>query len=298
MGHGQTAGDNLAGRHVNKDAAALLVGSPAGRVIGFAEGVEPGKSVAKKQPVIRMFSMKIESNITEYTTDIANLLNDINAKRNEYSAALTPQDKARILSERESLVHKRDLKIKELNNLRTRIRADETSPGSFWLESPLDGTVLNWGFQETLTNKEVKASEPLLRIGDKDLPWEIEIKIPQKHIGQVLQAFRSNDPDAELDVDLLLSSAPTQTYKGRLKRSKISGEASPNRDDPNEADPVVLASVRIDGDKIAPENRLPRNLLVTGTEVHTRIRCGKRPMGYSLFYGLWEFFFEKVVFFF
>jgi hypothetical protein len=37
---------------------------------------------------------------------------------------------------------------------------------------------------------------------------------------------------------------------------------------------------------------------VTGTEVVAKVRCGNHAMGYSLFYGVWEFFYEKVVFFF
>ena len=49
----------------------------------------------------------------------------------------------------------------------------------------------------------------------------------------------------------------------------------------------------------APEDRhIPRSLFVTGQEVHARIRCGDRAMGYSLFHGVWEWFYEKVVFFF
>ena len=43
---------------------------------------------------------------------------------------------------------------------------------------------------------------------------------------------------------------------------------------------------------------LPRELLLSGTEVHAKIICGNEKMGYSLFYGLWEFFYEKIVFFF
>jgi hypothetical protein len=43
---------------------------------------------------------------------------------------------------------------------------------------------------------------------------------------------------------------------------------------------------------------LPRELLLSGTEVHAKIICGNERMGYSLFYGLWEFFYEKIVFFF
>jgi hypothetical protein len=99
-------------------------------------------------------------------------------------------------------------------------------------------------------------------------------------------------------VDILLLTAPTRTFKGKLARSKVAGEANPNRDDNNESEPVVLAWVRIDGEDIPEDARIPHNLLLAGTEVHARIRCGLHPMGYSLFYGVWEFLYEKVVFFF
>jgi hypothetical protein len=56
--------------------------------------------------------------------------------------------------------------------------------------------------------------------------------------------------------------------------------------------------VRIDGEGIPARDQIRGDNLVPGTEVHAKIRCGQRAMGYSLFYGLWEFFYEKVVFFF
>ena len=61
---------------------------------------------------------------------------------------------------------------------------------------------------------------------------------------------------------------------------------------------VVWASVRIDGPDIPAEERLPPDLLVSGTEVHAKVRCGRRALGYVLFYGVWEFLYDKVVFFF
>ena len=42
---------------------------------------------------------------------------------------------------------------------------------------------------------------------------------------------------------------------------------------------------------------LAPHLLVSGTEVASKIRCGNHRMGYSLFYGVWEFIYEKVLFF-
>ena len=44
------------------------------------------------------------------------------------------------------------------------------------------------------------------------------------------------------------------------------------------------------------DQQIPSRLLLSGGEVHTRIRCGNRAMGYCLFYGIHEFVYEKVIF--
>jgi hypothetical protein len=66
----------------------------------------------------------------------------------------------------------------------------------------------------------------------------------------------------------------------------------------NESEPVVPAWVWIEGHGIPESDRVPPDLLWTDTEVDVKIRCGNRAMGYSLFYGVWEYLYEKVVFFF
>src|SRR5262249_17963113 len=122
------------------------------------------------------------------------------------------------------------------------------------------------------------------------------------HIGQILSAFnylkeQQGKPVDELDVDLLVKSDPTHPYRGKLSRSKIAALAVPHQNDSsNENEPVVFASVRLDGDDIPEDLRVPRNLFTTGTEVHAKVRCGNHRMGYSLFYGMWEFLYESVFF--
>lgn len=49
---------------------------------------------------------------------------------------------------------------------------------------------------------------------------------------------------------------------------------------------------------IDEEDWIPESQFVTGLEVRTRIRCGSHALGYSLFHGVWEWFYEKVIFFF
>jgi hypothetical protein len=271
-----------------------------GHVIGFADEVKPGASVFEKQPLIHMYDFNLDKQVREIQSEIDKANNRIASIRAQASnlGNLQPGERARLNGELNEAEAARMNKARELDAVRQRTHSDPDRPGYFWLIAPMDGTILNSDFREKLTNKDVRPSEPLLRIGDKTKTWEIDTRIPQKHIGQVLQAFKNAGPDAELDVDLLLLSAPTRVFKGKLSRDRVGGEAVPNSDDPGDTEPVVRASVRIDGPGISSADQLPQEMLMTGTEVHSRIRCGKRAMGYALFYGLWEFFYEKIVFFF
>ena len=159
-------------------------------------------------------------------------------------------------------------------------------------------TVLNGNFIDEFKGKTVRPNEPILRLGAKEGPWEIELKIPQKHIGQVLGAYRDLNTKV-LDVDFLLRSDPTRTFRGKLYRNRVAGEANANREEGNtEAEPTILAYVQINDPSIDRAKWVPREMLVSGTEVHSKIRCGDKSLGYSLFYGVWEFIYEKVVFFF
>jgi hypothetical protein len=264
----------------------------------FPEGIDHGTTVSENQPLVLMYDLKLRKDMEQLQGEIASAQHESEAKDLLMNQSnLSQSDRARYKIERDTMLATKEQKERQLRAWKARATAEDLPPGYFWIKSPMDGKILNWSFRENLINKEVRPSEPILRIGDERRDWEIELKIPQKHIGQVLRAFETSGKN-ELEVDLLLTSVPTKTYKGILARDKIGGEASPNKDDVNESDPVVLASVRIRGPGIAKSDAIPKDQLVPGVEIHAKIRCGPRAMGYSLFYGLWEFFYEKVVFFF
>ncbi|MFN4258699.1 MAG: hypothetical protein ACK4RK_05345 [Gemmataceae bacterium] len=267
-----------------------------GQVRAFVPGVEPGALVQEGMPLAEMFDPQLQY-------ELITLDNQIKAAREE-AAELWRQHSLAPPSEKPSIyiqyvnkdaIAKGKARERDALLVRTHSLPGEKDRGRFYLKSPMTGTILNFDFRETLTNRTVKPSDPLIRIGDKTKNWEIELRIPQKHIGQVLQAFE-NTGNAPLDVDLLLLTNPTQTYRGKLDRHKLAAEAIPSADDPNDPEPVVLASVRLEGTDIPKDKQLPRELLVTGAAVSTKVRCGNRAMGYSLFYGLWEFVYEKVIF--
>jgi hypothetical protein len=43
-------------------------------------------------------------------------------------------------------------------------------------------------------------------------------------------------------------------------------------------------------------DRVPLDRRTTGIEVITKVRCGNAKLGYTLFYGVWEFLCEKILF--
>ena len=162
--------------------------------------------------------------------------------------------------------------------------------------------VLSGDNRNELMNRTVRQDEPLLRVGYVEGNWRVEMKVPQRAIGHIAKAFVSKgqhrvdkDNKKYLDVDVLVTSRPETSYPGRLYEEDMARQAEPNRDDHNESEPVMLAYVRVNQDT---DGKIPEELKVAGVEVHAKIKCGDQPLGYSLFHGVWEWFYENVVFFF
>jgi biotin carboxyl carrier protein len=275
--------------------------SQTAQVKEIRDFVKTGRPVSKGQELIRMYERELAQKLSDLNLEIEKADDMIR----EFSKNLKDQDqnKGSLAQQLAEARATKNNKQRELRKLVADYNADIHNPGEFTLKAPISGIVLSSDFREKLLGNSVKPSDPLLRFGKVDIhkpkleEWEIELKIPQKHVGQILSAFNTLKTK-ELDVDILLVSRPTQTFKGKLARSKVAFEATPNQTDNNEPDPVVLAWVRVSGNDIPKEYQLPPELMLTGTEVHTRVRCGNHAMGYSLFYGVWEFLYEKVVFFF
>jgi len=286
----------------------VLYPPTTGTIQGF--DVDAGEVVGEKRVLGRMYDINLEAKINNLTAEIDAADIEFRDLESRAKNENLPSEKVSLGLRALQARNTRDSKTREREDLLNRTGSVRGKPGEFTLQAPpftteevrlvgsREWTVLTGNFKEDYPkDKEAKPSDPLLRLGAKDGPWELEVKIPQKHIGQVLRAFERDHVET-LDVDFLLRSDPTRVFKGKLSRDRIAGEANPNRDDNNESEPVVLAYVRITGDDIPAEERLPRELLLSGTEIHSKVRCGSARMGYALFYGVWEFLYEKVVFFF
>ena len=289
-----------------------------GRVEHFL--VAPGETFAEGRSLVELYDfpdlgqkiLKLRQDVVNYGKQLDSLQSRLTSKD------LTQKERAELTRDIETADAQRRNAAESLDELIKSANADRAPDraGYFSLKAPgftneqalrlgrKEWTVLNNNFKTEMEGMGVKPQDKILWLGAKEGPWEIEIKIPQKHIGQVLQSFHG-DHKKELDVEFLLRSDPSRKYLGKLRLDKIGGEALSNKEDKDEAEPVVSAYVRIDNDNADPElskipegSLLPHEVLLPGVEVHGKVCCDSHPMGYSLFYGVWEFLYEKVVFFF
>jgi hypothetical protein len=277
-----------------------------GRVMQFK--VVPGQVIRPNTPIAVMFDNDLARQINEKLQDISNKVKEVQRLGAEAAnAALPPPKRQEKLNEQEREQATLRAYNETLNLLLEQHYADRANPGQYTVfapefrpsrqnAGPANWKVLSADFEHQLVNRFMKPSDPLLRVGNTAGAWQIELKIPQKHISQLLRAFRSTDPNEFLDVDVLVTSKATETFKGRLYRRDIFGEAVQNKDDHNESEFIVYAYVKVNDPAAPAEDHIPANLLTTGVEVHTRIRCRNHSLGYSLFHGAWEFVYEHVIF--
>ena len=295
----------------------LKVYPPAEGVVRTLQA-RPGDKLLPGDPVAELFSEQIKN---EYT-QLSNKLTESQVKKRTAEEMLSEQRltldrKVQFTTEHNLAQQTIDSTTKSIADLDVLYNSIRNRPGFFnarteqfspKLKRPAGAshwTVLNDDRRETLFGRTVKPNEELVRIGNLEGMWQLELKIPQRNIGQIMRAFADpalHKTDAGgrpyLDVDVLLASMPDTRFLGRLYRDEMSGEAVPNKNEHDENEPVVTAYVKLNLDDIPQEKWIDPSQFVTGLEVRTRIRCGEHPLGYSLFHGVWEWFYEKVVFFF
>jgi multidrug efflux pump subunit AcrA (membrane-fusion protein) len=142
------------------------------------------------------------------------------------------------------------------------------------------GQVVTWHIREKLLHRPVQKGQALLAVVDPASDWELELSVPERHIGYILDAAtRSPDP---LKVSFVLSSYAGQTFEGRL--TEIDRVATA-RDDEG-------SSVRIRA--AIDRHQLPE--LRSDATVVARIHCGEQPLGYVWFHDLIDTVRTKVLF--
>lgn len=169
---------------------------------------------------------------------------------------------------------------KKLASLEEQVKILKQEEEELTICSPLDGQVITWDVDRKLNRRHVARGQIMLQVANPAGSWEVEVLMPEKSMGHLVRAQRKLGDD--LAVTYILATDPDQKHLGVL--DDVHSSAEVNAEDGN----TVKLLVKIDKEHLGD--------LRPGTEVTTRVHCGRRPLGYVLFHEVLAWIHEQILF--
>ncbi|RLT01317.1 MAG: HlyD family efflux transporter periplasmic adaptor subunit [Planctomycetota bacterium] len=150
------------------------------------------------------------------------------------------------------------------------------------LRAPLAGQVVRWDLIRSLESRPVRQGQLLMQVVDPAGPWEIELRIPDRHVRHVLAAQAAAKEANGLPVRFLFRMSPKTTYSARLDTVNLATDLD------QDGELSTFAKVTLNPKEI-PDLR-------PGSSVIAKLDCGRRSLGYVWLRELLEFLQTRVLF--
>ncbi len=132
------------------------------------------------------------------------------------------------------------------------------------VRAPITGQILTWQVRQLLQSRPVRRGEALLQIADIDRQWHLELEVPDRKIGYVIDADR--EQSESLTAQFVLETDPDQVHSAKLERI---AQVAVN---PANEQAHVRVNASFDREDVAQ--------LRPGAGVIAKINCGRRKLGY------------------
>ncbi len=150
------------------------------------------------------------------------------------------------------------------------------------LRSPIAGQVVRWDLIRSLESRPVRQGQLLMQVVDPAGPWQLELRIPDRHVRHVLAAQSAAKDENKLSVRFLFRMSPKTTYSATLDDVNLATDLD------QDGELSTLAKVTLNPKDI-PDLR-------PGSSVIAKIKCGRRSIGYVWLRELLEFLQTRVLF--
>ncbi len=237
-----------------------------------AASVDEGKTLA----VMRNSELDLEEQRIrgEITTSNARL-GAIRATRVDHDRRPTSTPAGQLAAEEEELK-------KTLESLGRQLEIVNRRVAELTLRSPIAGQVVRWDLIRSLKSRPVRQGQLLMQVVDPAGPWQLELRIPDRHVRHVLAAQAATKDAKQLSVRFLFRMSPKTTYSATLDDVHLATDLD------QDGELSTLARVILNPKDI-PDLR-------PGSSVIAKINCGSRSLGYVWMRELLEFLQTRVLF--
>jgi len=252
--------------------------APADGIVEQLHVDRQGADVHKGEPILELTNADLDFERTRLLGERQTAQEQLSSVK---SAILGASPTTRQEQDQFNLLAAREIELEQVcKNLDERLAVVDRQAEQLIVKSPIDGQILTWEIRQILADRPVRRGQALLSVADPSGPWVLELEVPDRHIGYVLEAQRQRGE--ALEVTFLLKNDPAVTHYGTIERVALASETRQGREG------SVLITVEIDSDDI------PR--LRPGAGVVARIHCGQTSIGYVWLHDLIEAIRTRVLF--
>lgn len=155
------------------------------------------------------------------------------------------------------------------------------------VRAPITGLVVTWDVQNKLRSRPVLRSQFLLEIADPSGAWCLELSMPERLIGYLID-YQRQHPEKPLRVRFVPAADPHSRYSGTIDR--IADRAEVHADTTANQINTVLIRVTLDEHDSLPVSIRP------GAECAASVDCGQASLGFVLLSDLIAFIHRNIIF--
>lgn len=231
--------------------------------------VQHGQQVRAGDPLLRLDSLSLRLDLEEAESALATARQEISALETaKLRAGLPGADRQLDVS---AIAAKITALEKQVQHQHKRIELLNSEIERFVLYSPIAGKVLSWRPQDYLGDRPVRRGQRLLEIAETEGAWNIELDVPDRQTGHLIEAAQTSAP---LMIEYVVKSDPATVHRGRVQRIAAATQAD------SSGEPTLRLEVAPhDAGAAAPRS---------GMTVSAKVYCGKHSLGYVWFHETLE----------
>lgn len=252
---------------VNDNVSATAVLQPAEKAAYYAPAagtveaimVADGQSVRAGQPLLRIHSPQLESQLDQLHSRLDLAQQNFDERKNQLAAGvgLSDFEVDQLESELEQL------SIQQIS-IQKQIDIYTAQLESLVVRANQPGTVAAWDLENSLLQRPVNLGDRLLQTFAPDARWVLQISVPQRRIAGV----RRQTEAQEDVVSFSLASHPNQTFPAKISRVAQRASSGPGEET------RVLVEAAVDPAQIP--------LKQAGAVARATIRCGTTPAAWLI----------------
>ena len=170
--------------------------------------------------------------------------------------------------------------VQQVKTTQEQLNIIELQMASQIVTSPIAGVVLTADLRRELEDRPVTQGTALLDIADVDGDWVLELKMPDRKVGELLKT--QADSDQPLKVSFVRSSEPSVVYEGEVKTIDLSAKID------DEVGQFLRVVAKIDASEIPAKN--------VGMETVAYLHCGSKSYAYIWTREIVDFAHKHIVF--